>query len=64
MPSTTEPKTMKAVVLKKAFEIVTEERPVPTVEDDTDVVVKVSMSALCGSGALLPSSVCFPMLQG
>lgn len=51
--NSSEGKTMKAVIIKKPYEITTEQRPVPTMKEETDVVVKVSMSALCGSGELL-----------
>lgn len=40
--------TMKSVVFKGPREIAVEERPVPKIEADTDVVVKVSLTALCG----------------
>lgn len=39
---------MKAVVFKEPGKIVTENRPVPKLEQPTDVVLKVRMAALCG----------------
>ncbi|CAO1636211.1 unnamed protein product [Parajaminaea phylloscopi] len=41
--------TMKAVVIKAPHKVVVEERPIPRVQDPTDVVVKVELAALCGS---------------
>ncbi|KAF9895099.1 hypothetical protein FE257_000001 [Aspergillus nanangensis] len=41
--------TMRAVVFKGPHEIVVEDRPRPQVEKATDVVLKVTASALCGS---------------
>jgi hypothetical protein len=35
------PQTMRAVVLKGRFKVKVEERQVPRVEEDTDVVMKV-----------------------
>lgn len=40
--------TMKSVVFKGPREIAVEDRPIPTIQSDTDVVVKVSLTALCG----------------
>jgi threonine dehydrogenase-like Zn-dependent dehydrogenase len=40
---------MKAVVFKGPKHVVLEDRPVPTVQDPTDIIVKVSYTALCGS---------------
>ena len=41
--------TMKAVVFEGPHKVVVEDRPVPTIEAPTDIVVKVIYSALCGS---------------
>ncbi|KDN39689.1 GroES-like protein [Tilletiaria anomala UBC 951] len=41
--------TMKAVVFKGPNHVVVEQRPIPQVQDDTDAVVKVVTSGLCGS---------------
>lgn len=43
---------MKCVVFKKALEVVIEDRPVPTIRDPTDLIVKVRYSALCGRSVL------------
>lgn len=45
---TTMSDTMKAVVFKGPHQIAIEERPVPKVQVDTDVIVKVALTALCG----------------
>jgi hypothetical protein len=39
---------MQAVVFKEPFRVVLEERPIPTIQLPTDVVVKVQYTALCG----------------
>ncbi|KAJ9202511.1 hypothetical protein DTO164E3_2951 [Paecilomyces variotii] len=41
--------TMKAVVFHGPKKVALEERPVPKIQDPTDIIVKVSYSALCGS---------------
>lgn len=43
------PKTMRAVVLKADYEVAVEDRPVPTIQKSTDVILKVTSTALCGS---------------
>lgn len=40
---------MRAVIFKGAYKIELVDRPVPQVKDDTDIIVKVMYSALCGS---------------
>lgn len=40
--------TMKAVVFHGPKKVALEERPVPKIQDPTDIIVKVSYSALCG----------------
>ncbi|KAJ5684313.1 uncharacterized protein N7477_000658 [Penicillium maclennaniae] len=40
---------MQAVVFKGPFKVAVEQRPIPTVQDPEDVVVKVAYTALCGS---------------
>ncbi len=40
--------TMQAVVFKEPFRVVVEQRPIPTVHDPEDIVVKVGYTALCG----------------
>lgn len=45
---TTMSDTMKAVVFKGPHQIAIEERPVPKLQADTDVIVKVALTALCG----------------
>lgn len=39
---------MKAVVFKGVKEVALEDRPRPTIQDPTDVIVKVKYTALCG----------------
>ncbi|KAF2400180.1 alcohol dehydrogenase [Trichodelitschia bisporula] len=41
--------TMRAVVFKGPHEVAVEQRPVPTIQDAKDIVVKVEYTALCGS---------------
>ncbi|KAI1112863.1 GroES-like protein [Nemania sp. NC0429] len=41
--------TMRAVVFKGVREVVVEERPIPTLRDPGDIIVKVRYTALCGS---------------
>ncbi|KAJ4263361.1 hypothetical protein NW762_006180 [Fusarium torreyae] len=41
--------TMKCVVLNGPFQVSLENRPIPQVQDEQDIVVKVSATALCGS---------------
>ncbi|PBP17346.1 hypothetical protein BUE80_DR011915 [Diplocarpon rosae] len=41
--------TMKAVVFEGPFNVSLQDRPVPTIVDPTDIIVKVKYSALCGS---------------
>ncbi|KAH8736115.1 chaperonin 10-like protein [Ilyonectria robusta] len=45
MPS----ETMRAVVLKGVKNVAVEERPIPTIQDPKDIIVKVRYTALCGS---------------
>lgn len=40
--------TMKAVIFHGPYKIAVEERPVPQILDDTDVIVKATYTALCG----------------
>lgn len=40
--------TMQAVVFKEPFKVAVEQRPIPTVQDPEDIVVKVRYTALCG----------------
>lgn len=39
---------MRAVVFKGPYEVVVEERPIPKIQESTDIVVKVGYTALCG----------------
>ncbi|KOS17153.1 putative zinc-type alcohol dehydrogenase-like protein [Escovopsis weberi] len=43
------PNTMKAVVFDGPRKVSIQDRPVPQLQDDTDVLVKVTAAALCGS---------------
>ena len=40
---------MQAVIFKGVRKIATENRPIPTCKDSSDVVIKVHVTALCGS---------------
>ncbi|EKD15800.1 uncharacterized protein L3040_003589 [Drepanopeziza brunnea f. sp. 'multigermtubi'] len=42
-------KTMKAVVFDGPLKISVQDRPVPKIQDPTDVIIKVKYTALCGS---------------
>ena len=44
-------KTMNAVVFKKPHKVALEKRPVPQIKAQTDIIVKVIYSALCGRSA-------------
>jgi threonine dehydrogenase-like Zn-dependent dehydrogenase len=39
---------MKAVIFKGPKQVAIEERPVPKIQDPTDIIVKVGYTALCG----------------
>lgn len=41
--------TMKAVVFHGPFDVKLEDRPIPTIQHPTDVIIKVDYTALCGS---------------
>ncbi|KAL1971087.1 hypothetical protein VTN77DRAFT_38 [Rasamsonia byssochlamydoides] len=43
------PETMRAVVFHGPYKVAVEERPVPKIQDPTDIIVKVKYAALCGS---------------
>ena len=53
------PETMKAVVFHGPQKIAVEDRPVPKIQDATDAIVKVILTALCGRYV----SICNPMIQ-
>ena len=40
---------MRAVVFKEPHVVAVEDRPIPQIEEPTDVIVKVMYTALCGS---------------
>lgn len=40
--------TMRAVVFQEVGKVTVEERPIPRIQDPTDVIVKVQYTALCG----------------
>jgi threonine dehydrogenase-like Zn-dependent dehydrogenase len=43
------PATMRAVVYKGPYKVAVEDKPYPQLQNDTDCVLKVTTSALCGS---------------
>ncbi|KAF7561894.1 hypothetical protein G7046_g2252 [Stylonectria norvegica] len=43
------PQTMKAVIFDGPHKVSVQDRPVPTLQDDRDVILKVQATALCGS---------------
>lgn len=40
---------MKAVIIKDKFKIAVEDVPRPVIEKDTDVIIKMRASGLCGT---------------
>ena len=48
MAANSTPETMQAVVFHEPFKVSVEQRPIPTVQDPEDVVIKVGYTALCG----------------
>lgn len=40
--------TMKAVVFHGPYKVALEDRPVPKIQEPTDIIVKVTYTALCG----------------
>lgn len=42
-------KTMKAVIFDGPYKVSVEQRPIPTLQAETDIIVEVSYTALCGS---------------
>lgn len=42
-------KTMKAVVYDGPRKVSLQDRPIPTIRDQTDIIVEVTYTALCGS---------------
>lgn len=40
--------TMRAVVFKGPYKVELEERPIPQIQEPTDIIVKVKYTALCG----------------
>jgi threonine dehydrogenase-like Zn-dependent dehydrogenase len=49
MASFQPPATMRAVVYKGPHEVAVEDKPYPRLQTDTDCILKVTTSALCGS---------------
>lgn len=41
--------TMRAVVFDGPKRVSLQDRPIPTLQEDTDIIVKVGYTALCGS---------------
>ncbi|PNS16016.1 hypothetical protein CAC42_4417 [Sphaceloma murrayae] len=41
--------TMKAVIFDSPYKVSLQDRPVPTIQEPTDIIVKVAYTALCGS---------------
>lgn len=44
--------TMKAVVFHGKLDVRVEDRPIPKIVDPTDIIIKVTYSALCGRHVL------------
>ena len=47
-PNTESARTMKAVIIKGLKDVAVEDRPIPSVQSPTDIVVKTHVSGLCG----------------
>jgi hypothetical protein len=43
------PSTMKAVVFDGLYKISVQDRPMPQIRDDRDIIIKVHAAGLCGS---------------
>ncbi|KAK2737972.1 hypothetical protein FQN57_007326 [Myotisia sp. PD_48] len=41
-------KTMNAVIFKGPYKVAVEKRPIPKIQDPQDIIVKVTLTALCG----------------
>jgi len=48
--------TMKAVVFKGTKKVALEDRPIPKIQDPTDIIIKVDYTALCGRYLIPPST--------
>lgn len=48
---------MRAVVFKGPYEVTVEDRPIPKVSEETDIIVKVNYTALCGRYVSAPYEV-------
>ncbi len=53
---------MKAVVFKGKLEVKVEDRPIPQIIDQTDMIIKVKYSALCGRYDRINQSTSFRVL--
>lgn len=52
---------MKAVIFKGPYKVAVEERPIPKIQDPTDIIIKVTYTAVCGRSVLNPSpKISFP----
>lgn len=40
--------TMRAVVFKGPLQVALEDRPIPKIQEQKDIIVKVTYTALCG----------------
>lgn len=49
MSSFQPPATMRAVVYKGPYEVSVEDKPYPKIQNETDCILRVTTSALCGS---------------
>ncbi|GIZ41204.1 hypothetical protein CKM354_000451800 [Cercospora kikuchii] len=49
MPGSQPPVSMRAVVYKGPYEVAVEDKPYPKIQHETDCILKVTTSALCGS---------------
>lgn len=60
---TTRPATMKAVILKDEYRVAVEEVPLPKIEGEGDVLVKVRLAGLCGQCRDWLSCLCTSLLS-
>jgi threonine dehydrogenase-like Zn-dependent dehydrogenase len=49
--------TMQAVIFKGKLHVEVEQRPIPKIQEPTDIIVKVRYTALCGRLVLIVSRI-------
>jgi len=51
------PEKMRAVVIKDEFQIEVQSVPVPTIQEDTDAIIKVFRAGLCGCAVVSSGNI-------